>query len=118
MIPQPTVRSSVCFASNAEATVDDRASIPCLRHQGYASASQIVSTPAWSITWAVRSISGNGSMVSCITPIRNCGGTAAILRAAGGDVQRGTDLTHALDAEPADGLDEDDLRYECGVIQR
>ena len=59
----------------ADTTVDDRASMPCLRHHGYASASQIVSIPASSITRAEASISSRGSIVNCITPIRN--GTAA-----------------------------------------
>ena len=48
--------------------------MPCLRHHGYASASQIVSMPASSIARADASISSSGSMVSCITPMRN--GTA------------------------------------------
>ena len=34
MIPHPTVSRRVSCAIKAEATVDDRASIPCLRHQG------------------------------------------------------------------------------------
>src|SRR6266566_8565353 len=78
MIPQPTVRRSVSFATRPETTVDERASIPCLRHQGYASASQIVSIPARSMTRADSSISSSGSMVSCITPMRNGGGIRAI----------------------------------------
>jgi hypothetical protein len=49
--------------------------MPCLRHQGYASASQIVSIPASSIARAEATISSSGSMVSCITPIRNGGVT-------------------------------------------
>ena len=71
MIPQPTVSRFVSRAISAETTVDERASIPCLRHHGYASASQIVSIPASSITRADSSISSSGSIVSCITPIRN-----------------------------------------------
>src|SRR3954471_4847509 len=74
MIPQPTARRSVSRAISAETTVDERASIPCLRHHGYASASQIVSMPAASIARAEASISSSGSIVSCITPMRN--GTA------------------------------------------
>ena len=45
MIPQPIVSRSVSRAISAETTVDERASIRCLRHHGYASASQIVSMP-------------------------------------------------------------------------
>ena len=40
------------LAISAETTVDERASMPCLRHQGYASASQIVSMPASSMARA------------------------------------------------------------------
>ena len=46
MIPQPIVSRSVSRAISADTTVDERASIPCFRHHGYASASQIVSIPA------------------------------------------------------------------------
>src|SRR4029077_5612367 len=60
--------------------VDDRASIPCLRHHGYASASQIVSIPTSSIARADASISSSGSIVSCITPTRNGTATGAALR--------------------------------------
>src|SRR4051794_36387987 len=73
MIPQPIVSRSVSTAISAETTVDERASIPCLRHQGYASASQIVSKPLRSSARAVASISASGSIVSCITPTRNGG---------------------------------------------
>ena len=45
MIPHAIVSRSVSRAISAETTVDERASIPCLRHHGYASASQIVSKP-------------------------------------------------------------------------
>ena len=34
MIPQPIVSRSVSRAMSAETTVDDRASMPCLRHHG------------------------------------------------------------------------------------
>src|SRR6187551_436411 len=71
MIPQPIVSRSVSRAMSADTPVDDRASIPCLRHQGYASASQIVSIPASSIARADSSMTSSGSMVSCITPMRN-----------------------------------------------
>ena len=71
MIPQPIVSRLVSRAISAETTVDERASIWCLRHHGYASASQIVSIPASSMTRADASISSSGSIVSCITPIRN-----------------------------------------------
>ena len=46
MIPHPIVSRSVSRAISAETTVEERASMPCLRHHGYASASQIVSMPA------------------------------------------------------------------------
>ena len=71
MIPQPTLSRFVSRAISAETTVDERASIWCLRHQGYASASQIVSMPVSSMTRAEASISSSGSMVSCMTPMRN-----------------------------------------------
>src|SRR5215213_550697 len=73
MIPHPIVSRRVACAISAETTVDERASIWCLRHHGYASASQIVSSPASSSTRAVSSISSNGSIVSCITPTRKGG---------------------------------------------
>jgi hypothetical protein len=34
MIPHPIVRRSVAWAMSAETTVEERASIECLRHQG------------------------------------------------------------------------------------
>ena len=71
MIPQPIVRRSVSRAISAETPVEERASIRCLRHHGYASASQIVSIPASSIARADASISSSGSIVSCMTPMRN-----------------------------------------------
>jgi len=73
---QPIVRRFVAPAITAEATVEERASMPCLRHQGYASASQIVSIPASSIACADATISSSGSIVSCMTPIRNGWATA------------------------------------------
>src|SRR5713101_4937051 len=105
MIPQPTVRRFVSRAISAETTVDERASMPCLRHQGYASASQIVSMPASSMARADASISSSGSMVSCITPIRN--GTATRGRSVAGArravarvlhllVERAEDVLHLL----------------------
>src|SRR3954454_15210012 len=78
MIPQAIVSRSVSRAISAERTVDERASIPCLRHHGYASASQIVSSPASSMTRAVASISSSGSMVSCMTPMRSGGAMRGI----------------------------------------
>ena len=72
---QPIVRRLVSRAIRADVTVEERASIPCLRHHGYASASQIVSIPASSMTRADASISSSGSIVSCMTPIRKGGGT-------------------------------------------
>ena len=82
MIPQPIVSRSVSRAISAETTVEPRASIWCLRHQGYASASQTVSIPASSITRADSSISSSGSIVSCITPMRNGTATASSLSSA------------------------------------
>ena len=76
MIPQPIVSRFVAPAITADVTVEERASIPCLRHQGYASASQIVSMPASSIARADATISSSGSMVNCMTPMRNGCGTA------------------------------------------
>ena len=73
MIPQPIVSRSVSRAISAATPVEERASIPCLRHQGYASASQIVSIPASSIARAEASISSSGSIVSCMTPMRSGG---------------------------------------------
>src|SRR5512132_1308630 len=73
MIPQPIVSRRVAWAINADTTVEERASIPCFRHHGYASASQIVSIPASSITRADWSISSSGSIVSCMTPMRKAG---------------------------------------------
>src|SRR3954471_47900 len=71
MIPQPIVNLSVARPIRAATPVDERASIPCLRHHGYASASQIVSMPTSSIVRADSSMTSSGSMVSCITPMRN-----------------------------------------------
>ena len=73
MIPQPIVRRPVCCAISAATPVEERASMPCFRHQGYASASQIVSIPASSIARAEASISSSGSIVSCMTPMRSGG---------------------------------------------
>ena len=75
-MPQAIVSRFVSRAISDETAVEERASIPCLRHHGYASASQIVSKPAWSSSRAVSSISSSGSIVSCITPMRNGGVTA------------------------------------------
>src|SRR5437764_9232874 len=77
MLPPRSASRAASRANPPDTTVDDRASIPCLRHHGYASASQIVSIPASSIARAEASISSSGSMVSCMTPIRNGGGTHA-----------------------------------------
>src|SRR5438046_4004193 len=79
MIPQPTVSRFVSRAMSAPTPVEERASIPCLRHHGYASASQIVSMPASSIARADASISSSGSIVSCITPMRKGGAITPIL---------------------------------------
>ena len=82
MIPSRSSAASSRAPSARRRPVDERASIPCLRHHGYASASQIVSMPASSIARADASISSSGSMVSCITPTRN--GTAIAARQASG----------------------------------
>ena len=82
MIPQPIVSRVVSRAIRADTTVDERASIWCLRHHGYASASQIVSIPASSIARADASISSSGSIVSCMTPTRNGTATATPPRSA------------------------------------
>ena len=84
MIPQPTARRSVSRATSGESAVDDRASIECLRHHGYASASQIVSKPASSMTRACSRISSSGSMVSCMTPTRR-GGAGVMPRLLAGE---------------------------------
>ena len=46
MIPHPMVIRFVSRAAIAVIAVEDRASIECLRHHGYASANQKVSNPA------------------------------------------------------------------------
>src|SRR3984885_5403808 len=74
MIPQPTGMRLVSRAMMAAIAVDERASYECLRHQGYASASQKVSNPALSHACAICTVSATGSMLSCNTPIRK--GTA------------------------------------------
>ncbi len=79
MIPQAIVRLVVSRAISAETTVEPRASIWCLRHQGYASASQTVSIPASSMARADASISSSGSIVSCITPMRKGTTTTSLL---------------------------------------
>src|SRR4051794_19769756 len=80
MIPQPIVSRLVARPIRAATPVDDRASMPCLRHHGYASASQIVSMPASSIAFADSSMTSSGSMVSCITPMRNGCDTDLLVR--------------------------------------
>src|SRR5713226_4025461 len=70
MIPQPMAIFLVSRAMSAVTAVEERASMECLRHQGYASASQKLSNPACSQAWAMRSVSATGSMLSCKTPIR------------------------------------------------
>jgi hypothetical protein len=77
MIPQPIVSRPVSSAMSAATPVEERASMPCFRHHGYASASQIVSIPNSSIARAEASISWSGSIVSCMTPIRSGGATTA-----------------------------------------
>ena len=60
---------SVWLAISAVMAVEERASYECLRHQGYASASQKVSKPARSQALAMAMVSRTGSMLSCRTPI-------------------------------------------------
>src|SRR5690242_6823015 len=59
----------VSRAMMAVVAVEERASIECLRHQGYASASQKTSKPAASHACAMRTVSFSGSMLNCRTPI-------------------------------------------------
>src|SRR5215471_13909352 len=68
-MPQPTAILLVPRAMIAVVAVDDRASIECFRHQGYASASQKTSKPAASQACAMRTVSLSGSMLNCRTPI-------------------------------------------------
>src|SRR5436190_5947291 len=97
MIPPPTASRSVSRATSAESAVDDRASIECLRLHGYASASQIVSNPASSITRACSRISSSGSMVSCMTPTRKDG--AGVTRLLAGEGAGDLDAARELAAE-------------------
>src|SRR5438067_2106394 len=119
MIPQPIVSRFVSRAMSAETTVDDRASIPCLRHQGYASASQIVSKPCSSSARAVASISPTGSIVSCITPMRNAGATkrSSQLRAAGRDGERGADLSQTIGTQSCDAICEEASRHGRNIVE-
>ena len=96
MIPQPIVRRSVSRAISAPTPVEERASIPCLRHHGYASASQIVSIPASSIARADASISSSGSIVSCMTPMRRGGATRCSKRGLHLRVERRENVLHLL----------------------
>src|SRR5207247_7749074 len=70
MIPHPMAILVVSRAITAVIAVDERASIECLRHHGYASASQKESKPAASHARAMVRVSSIGSMLSCKTPIR------------------------------------------------
>src|SRR5438093_12772554 len=70
MIPHPMAILVVSRAITAVIAVDERASIECLRHHGYASASQKESQPAASHARAMVTVSSIGSMLSCKTPIR------------------------------------------------
>src|SRR5215472_11958975 len=69
MMPQPMAILLVSRATMAVVAVEERASIECLRHQGYASASQKTSNPAVSHACAMHTVSFNGSMLNCKTPI-------------------------------------------------
>src|SRR5580700_9256595 len=70
-MPQPSWIRFVAAAITARTAVDDRASNPCLRHQGYASAIQKASKPACSQAVAMATVSRTGSILSCRTPILN-----------------------------------------------
>src|SRR5438094_2623855 len=59
----------VSRAMMAVVAVEERASIECLRHHGYASASQKTSNPAASQACAICTVSSRGSMLNCKTPI-------------------------------------------------
>src|SRR5579859_7654269 len=83
MIPQPTASRLVSRATSADSAVDERASIECFRHHGYASASQIVSNPASSMTCACSRISSSGSIVSCMTPTLKGAGVMRLLAGEG-----------------------------------
>src|SRR5271167_1179530 len=74
MMPQPIAMFLVCEAITAVIAVEERASMPCLRHHGYASANQKMSNPARSQTCAMRTVCCNGSMLNCSTAMRK--GTA------------------------------------------
>src|SRR5690349_9625031 len=69
MIPQPMAILFVSRAMMAVVAVEERASMECFRHQGYASASQKTSNPAASHACAMRTVSSRGSMLNCRTPI-------------------------------------------------
>src|SRR5215472_6194333 len=69
MMPQPMAILLVSRATMAVVAVEERASIECLRHQGYASASQKTSNPAASQARAMCTVSWSGSMLNCRTPI-------------------------------------------------
>src|SRR5438874_2756219 len=71
MMPQPMAILLVSRAMIAVVAVEERASRECLRHQGYASASQKTSKPAASQACAICTVSLSGSMLNCRTPILN-----------------------------------------------
>src|SRR5438067_7811680 len=59
----------VSRAMMAVVAVEERASIECLRHHGYASASQKMSNPAASQACAMHTVPVSGSILNCRTPI-------------------------------------------------
>src|SRR5258708_1203539 len=71
MMPQPSWMRRVCAAMTARIAVQERASKPCLRHQGEASAIQNASKPASSQAFAIAAVSRTGSILSCNTPMLN-----------------------------------------------
>src|SRR6266481_325934 len=71
MMPQPSWMRRVCAAMTARIAVEERASTPCLRHQGYASAIQNASKPSSSQAFAIAAVSCTGSILSCNTPMLN-----------------------------------------------
>src|SRR6476619_4040844 len=118
MIPQPTASRSVSRATSGDSAVEERASIECLRHHGYASASQIVSKPPSSSARACSRISSSGSMVSCMTPMRS-GGMPRINQARASTVECVRD-GHAVVADEAAlrGDSRRRLRVEAEVLER
>src|SRR5262250_2543997 len=95
----------VAAAITARTAVEDRASKECLRHQGYASATQNASKPACSHAVAMATVSRTGSMLNCRTPMLN--GIVMVVRwsprcivKADDSVRVGPGVLEALDEFP------------------